>query len=112
LQYKLSRKEREKRDVREAMISEEQWEYLSQYYNKEMVMNLTGLDEQEADSFMIYFNSKSVLRPNSTEYEVRAAILHEFENYKKEKEKVEAETEDRKQPELREERSEKRGRKR
>lgn len=86
LQYHLSRKEKEKRNVREAIITEEQWEYLSQYYNKEMVMNLTGLNEQEADSFMVYFNSKSVLSPNSTEYDVRAAILREFEIYRKEKE--------------------------
>lgn len=86
LQYHLSRREKEKRGVRQAMISEKQWEYLSQYYNKEMVMTLTGLNEQEADSFMIYFNSKSVLGPNSTEYDVRASILSEFENYRKEKE--------------------------
>ncbi|MEN6454520.1 MAG: carboxypeptidase-like regulatory domain-containing protein [Prolixibacteraceae bacterium] len=85
LQYHLSRSEKEKRNVREAMISEEQWEYLSQFYNKEMVMTLTGLNEQEADSFMVYFNSKSVLSPTSTEYDVRAAIIKEFENYKKEK---------------------------
>ena len=85
LQYHLSRSEKEKRNVREAMISEEQWEYLSQFYNKEMVMTLTVLNEQEADSFMVYFNSKSVLGPTSTEYDVRAAIIREFENYKKEK---------------------------
>lgn len=85
MQYHLSRREREKRDVREAMISDQQWEYLSQYYNKEMVMKLTGLNEQEADSFMIWFNAKSVLTARSTEYDVRAAIIQEFENYKKEK---------------------------
>jgi ribosomal protein S15P/S13E len=87
LQYHLSREEKEKRNVRNAMISEQQWEYLSQFYNKEMVMTLTGLNEQEADSFMIYFNKKSVLQPHFTEYDVRAAILQEFENYKKENEK-------------------------
>jgi ribosomal protein S15P/S13E len=86
LQYHFSRSEKEKRNVREAIITEQQWEYLSQYYNKDMVMTLTGLNEEEADSFMVYFNSKSVLAPNSTEYDVRAAILREFENYKKEKE--------------------------
>lgn len=85
MQYHLSRREREKRNVREAMISDQQWEYLSQFYNKDMVMKLTGVNEQEADTFMIWFNSKSVLTPNSTEYDVRAAIIREFENYKKEK---------------------------
>jgi len=86
LQYHLSKSEKEKRNVRQAIITEQQWEYLSQYYNKEMVMTLTGLNEQEADSFMVYFNTKSVLTPNSTEYDVRAAIIREFENYKSETE--------------------------
>lgn len=85
LQYHLSRGEKEKRNVREAIITEQQWEYLSQFYNKEMVMTLTGVNEQEADSFMIYFNTKSVLQPHFTEYDIRAAILQEFENYKKDK---------------------------
>jgi len=86
LQYHLSREEKEKRNVREAIITEQQWEYFSQFYNKEMVMTLTGLNEDEADSFMIYFNKKSVLKPYFNEYDVRAAILEEFENYKKENE--------------------------
>jgi hypothetical protein len=52
-------------------------------------MTLTGLNEQDADSFMVYFNSKSVLTPTSTEYDVRASIIKEFENYKKETQKEE-----------------------
>jgi len=86
LQYHLSRKEKEKREARQAVITEKQWEYLSKYYNKEMVMKLTGLNEQEADSFMIYFNAKAPLTPRSTEYDVRVAIIREYENYQKEKE--------------------------
>lgn len=85
LQYHLSGREREKRNTRQAIISNQQWEYLSQWYNKDMVMKLTGLDEQEADSFMIYFNAKSVLEPRFREYDVKAAIVREFENYQKEK---------------------------
>jgi hypothetical protein len=85
MQYHFSRKEKEKRNARQAIITEKEWEYLSQYYNKDMVTKLTGLNEQEADSFMIYFNSKSVLDSRFTEYDVRAAILREFENYKKER---------------------------
>lgn len=82
--YHLSRSEKEKRAVREAMITEADWERLSQFYNKEMVMNLTGLTEDEADLFMIWFNSKFLLHGRSTEYDVREAILREFENYKQE----------------------------
>jgi hypothetical protein len=86
IQYHTSRKEREKREVRKVMVSEKRWEYLSQYYNKDIVMDLTGLDEAEADSFMIYFNSKGMLNQTDNEYEVRDAILQEFELYRKEKE--------------------------
>ncbi len=84
LQYHISRKEKQKREVRAAIISDKQWEYLSQFYNKEVVMSLTGLNEPDADTFMIYFNSKSVLTPRSTEYDVREAILKQFEQYQQE----------------------------
>lgn len=86
IQYHVSRKEKEKREVRKAIVSEKKWEYLSQYYNKDMVMDLTGLDEAEADSFMIYFNSKGMLNEVDNDYEVREAILRQYELYKQEKE--------------------------
>jgi len=84
-QYYLSKKEREKRDVREAMMLQENWEMHSKNYNKEMVQKLTGLNESEADSFMVWFNSKDILPYTATEYEVRTAIIDYFEIYKKEK---------------------------
>ncbi len=86
LQYHISRREKQKREVRAAIISDKQWEYLSQFYNKEMVMSLTGLDEMDADTFMIYFNSKSVLTSRSTEYDVREAIVKQFLIYQQERE--------------------------
>ncbi len=89
LQYHLSKREKEKRDVRQAMISSQEWERLSKFYNKDMVMKLTGLNEEQADSFMIYFNMKAPLNARSTEYDVREAIIREFENYKKEKAEIE-----------------------
>jgi len=86
IQYHVSRSEKEKREVRKAIITEKRWEYLSQYYNKELVMNLTGLEEAEADSFMIYFNSKGMLNQVDNDYEVREAILEQYELYKQEEE--------------------------
>ncbi|WP_163716382.1 hypothetical protein [Mangrovibacterium lignilyticum] len=85
LQYHLSKREKQKRDVRAAMISDAQWERLSQYYNKDVVMNLTGLNGAEADTFMIFFNQKSVLTAHSREYDVREAILKQYELYMQEK---------------------------
>lgn len=85
LQYHLSNREKQKREVRAAMISDAQWQYLSQYYNKDMVMALTGLNTADADTFMIYFNQKQVLTQHSREYDVREAILKQYELYLKEK---------------------------
>ncbi len=80
-QYYLSRREREKRDVREAMALQENWEMHSKNYNKEMVMKLTGTNEAEADSFMVWFNAQNVLPYTATEYEVRASIKYYYEMY-------------------------------
>jgi len=82
--YHMSQKEKEKRDVRKAIVSEERWEKLSRYYSKDIVMNLTGLNETDADKFMLYFNSKGILNQTSTEYEVRAAILEQYDLWLKE----------------------------
>ena len=81
LQYHLSKREKQKREVRAAMISDAQWQRLSEYYNKDVVMALTGLNEADADSFMIYFNQKNVLTAHSREYDVREAILKQYDLY-------------------------------
>lgn len=83
--YYLSSREREKRDVREAMALQKNWEMHAKNYNKEMVMMLTGLNEAAADSFMLWFNAQNVLPYTSSEYEVRASIKYYFERYKREK---------------------------
>ena len=83
--YYLSRREKEKRDVREAMLIEKNWEMHSKNYNKEIVMKLTGLNEPEADTFMVWFNSQNILPYTATEYEVRTAIAEYFEIYKSQK---------------------------
>jgi len=84
-QYYLSHKEKQKRLVRQAIALEKNWEMHSRNYNKEMVMMLTGLNETEADEFMLWFNAKEVLPYTSTEYEVRAAVRSYFEIWKREK---------------------------
>ncbi|HNQ36838.1 MAG TPA: carboxypeptidase-like regulatory domain-containing protein [Prolixibacteraceae bacterium] len=81
-QYYLSRKEKQKREVREAVALEKNWEMHSRNYNKEVVKMLTGLNDEEADDFMVWFNAQNVLPYTSTEYEVRAAVRHYFEEYR------------------------------
>lgn len=86
LQYHLSKDEKEKREVRKAIVSEERWQMLSRYYSKDIVMELTGLNESDADTFMLYFNSKGILNHTSSEYDVRAAIVGQYELWLQEKE--------------------------
>lgn len=84
-QYYLSRKEIQKRKVREAIAIEKNWEMHSRNYNKEVVMLLTGLSEDQADDFMVWFNAQNVLPYTATEYEVRAAIREYFILYARER---------------------------
>jgi hypothetical protein len=81
-QYYLSKKEKRKREVRKEMVIMKNWEMHSQNYNKEKVMMLTGMNEMEADSFMIWFNGQDVLPYLSSEYEVRATIIEFFHYYR------------------------------
>jgi len=87
MHYHLSKKEKEKRDVRDEIISQKSWKRISVYYNRDTLMKITGLKEKEVDSFMIYFNAKSPLNERSTEFDVLDAILVEFRNYKEDKKK-------------------------
>jgi len=74
-QYHLSKREKRKREVREAIALQKNWEMHSQNYNKEMVMKLTGLNEAYADTFMVWFNGQNVLPYTANEYQVRESII-------------------------------------
>jgi hypothetical protein len=81
LQYHLSKSEREKRETRKAIVSEKQWEVISQYYNKKLVMDLTGLNNAQADNLMIYINGKGLLNQMTNEYDVRNIIKEQYKIY-------------------------------
>ncbi len=83
LQYYVSKTERDKRETRKAMITDKQWEVLSQYYNKALVIELTGLSDSVADALMVYINSKGLLNHMSTEYDVRNVIKEQNEIFQK-----------------------------
>jgi len=84
LQYYLSKSEREKRETRQAIVSDKDWEIISQYYNKELVMQLTGMNNAQADFFMIYINSKGLLYQMTNEYDARNIIKEQYKIYKEE----------------------------
>ena len=85
MQYYLGKKEKQKREVRKEMAIQKNWELHAQNYNKEMVMKLTGTNEMEADSFMLWFNAQDVLPYTSSEYQIRASIVEYYNYYKIEK---------------------------
>ena len=80
-QYYLGKREKQKRRVREEMLIQKNWEMHSRNYNKEMVMKLTGLNENDADTFMVWFNSQNILPYTATEYQVRASIIEYYKLY-------------------------------
>jgi len=84
IQYYLSKSEREKRETRKAILTEQQWNALSEYYNKKLVMELTGLNETQADWFMMYINGKDLLNQMKSEYDARAIITEQFKIYQAE----------------------------
>jgi hypothetical protein len=84
LQYHLGKDEKEKRETRKAIVTERQWEMISQFYNKKLVQELTGLNNTEADNFMMYINGKGLLSQMRTEYDVRNIIKEQFKLYKDE----------------------------
>lgn len=84
LQYHLGKGEKEKRETRKAIVTEKHWELISQYYNKKMVQDLTGLNNTEADYFMMYINGKGLLNEMRTEYDVRNIIKEQFKLYRAE----------------------------
>ena len=81
LQYHLSKSEKEKRETRKAILSEKQWDVISKFYNKELVMKLTGLNNAQADYFMMYINKKELLGQMTNEYAVRDIIKEQFKLY-------------------------------
>ncbi len=82
LYYKFSKSEKSKREVRAAMADEEKWTAFSKVYNKEVIMDLTGLNEAYADTFMLWFNAKNLLSYSANSYQVRASVMENFPLFK------------------------------
>jgi hypothetical protein len=84
IQYYASRRERQKREARKAMVTEAHWSELSKIYTKKLVMELTGLNDTDADNLMIYINSKGLLNQMSNDYDVRETIKQQYKLFKAE----------------------------
>lgn len=84
LKIPLGRKEQPERETREAAKDEKQWAIISKIYNKELVRELTGLNNTEADNFMMYLNSKKLFNKMNTKEYASYIILEQFKLYRKE----------------------------
>ncbi len=84
LKIPLGRKEQPEQKTREAIKDEKQWAAVSKIYNKELVRMLTGLNNTEADNFMMYLNSKRLFNKTNTKEYASYIILEQFKLYRKE----------------------------
>lgn len=83
LYYKFSKEEKEKRNTLMAIKTDREWQLFSLVYNKEIASRVTGLQGDELDNFMVYFNAYSNLRFSATTYEVEKRLKEVFAEYKK-----------------------------
>ena len=84
LKIPLGGKEQPERKTLEAMKDEKQWAAVSKIYNKELVRELTGLNNTEADNFMMYLNSKKLFNKINTKEYASYIILEQFKLYRTE----------------------------
>jgi hypothetical protein len=93
LQYYLSKSEKDKRETRKAIMSEKQWNQLSEIYNKGLIMEITGVNEVQADLLMLYINSKDRFAEMRGDYEIRTIIKEEYDNYLREEAELQKKSE-------------------
>lgn len=82
LYYKYNKEEKSKRNTLAAIRTEREWQLFSLVYNKEIAERLTGLQGDELDNFMVYFNAYSNLLFSASTYEVAKRVREVFAEYK------------------------------
>jgi hypothetical protein len=82
LYYKYNKEEKSKRNTLMAIRTEREWQLFSLVYNKEIAERLTGLQGDDLDNFMVYFNAYSNLLFSATTYEVEKRVKEVFAEYK------------------------------
>jgi len=82
LYYKYNKEEKSKRNTLAAIRTEREWQLFSLVYNKEIAERLTGLQGDELDNFMVFFNAYSNLLFSASTYEVAKRVREVFAEYK------------------------------
>lgn len=71
-------------EIRKAKESDSQWNSISRFYNKAVVIELTGLNNTETDNLMMYINSKKLYERMTTKENAIFTIVEQFKMYKAE----------------------------
>lgn len=79
--YYLSRKERSKRKVRMAMSQQRNWEKLREYYNDNVIQEITGLPKNKIEEFVMYCNPHFSLDSVYSELTIKNRIGQVFKQY-------------------------------
>lgn len=87
LYYKFNKEEKEKRNTILAIKSDREWQLFSLVYNKEIAGRLTGLEGDELDNFMVYFNAFCNLPFSATTYEVEKRVKEVYKEYMEKQQK-------------------------
>ncbi|GET20220.1 carboxypeptidase-like protein [Prolixibacter denitrificans] len=85
LHYKLNKREKNKRKAMAAIITEQQWDKFKLVYNRDIVHNITGLEGDTLDDFMVYCNVNMNLYYSATSLEVDQRVRELFKQFKAEK---------------------------
>ncbi len=85
--YYTSKREREKRDMRRVLAHAGEQEKINEVYNRDIVKEVSGLEGDQLDKFMIYCNINIELTPDSNPILIRMRIAELLEKFEEENKK-------------------------
>lgn len=80
----FNKRMRYEREAREKIKSSQRSQAVAQQYNRELVGQVTGLEQGKLDKFMTYCQMKDIFRERPSEYEVIMAINQCYSDFKTE----------------------------
>ncbi len=81
LYYKTSKKEKQKRKMREAFVYDQQMAHIYKIYNIELVKEFSGLNGDELLKCFEYCNANIQLQPNDNEASINGKLIEVLSEY-------------------------------
>ncbi|MCW3805244.1 hypothetical protein [Plebeiibacterium marinum] len=82
--YYTSKKEREKREMRRVLGQEQEQDKINEFYNRDIVKEVSGYEGEMLDKFMIYCNINIKLSADSNPVLIRMKIAELMEKFEEE----------------------------